>query len=319
MLKAPVRALPTAGELENLAPRSSKRRRRTPRQRQHGWLYMAPAVIFVLAMTAYPLYFAVRFSLFETQMWDAGPFVGMRNYTTLFGEKRFQTDVIASVVYVFGGVILSTACGLGLALALRHSRGVRTTILRTVVIIPWVTSEVVGAVTWRWMLNPQYGPLSHLFQVLGLPDFPNLFESGTAALVTLTLVNVWRSLAFPMLMCLGALQGVPQEIEEAAAVDGANSWQRIRYILVPAIMPVITVTVIVLTIHFLNMMVLVNDLTGGGPLGSTEILGLRLYREAFQYFNVDTAATLTMIMLIINFALAIWYFKALQRQAGGDA
>lgn len=286
-------------------------------RREHGWLYMAPAFVLVLAVTAYPLYFALQYSLHETRMWVTEDFVGLDNYTSLFADPTFHTSLLASAVYVFGGVILCTLLGTGVALALR--RGSRATrLVRTVILIPWITSEVVVAITWRWMLNPQYGPLAALFDALGLPAFPNLFASGSVALTVLVLVNVWRSLAFPMLMALAALQTVPREVEQAAEVDGANKWQRIRYVLIPSIMPVTIVTFIVLTINYFNMVVLVLDLTGGGPMGATQTLGLRLYFEAFQYFNVDTAATLTMVMLIVNFILAIWYFRALRRQAGGD-
>lgn len=279
---------------------------------------MAPAFVLVLAVTAYPLYFAAQYSVHDTRMWATDRFVGFENYTNLFADPTFLTSVVASVVYVLGGVVLCTVLGIAIALALRRGTFI-TKLVRTVILIPWITSEVVVAITWRWMLNPQYGPLAALFEALGLPEFPNLFGSGSGALATLVLVNVWRSLAFPMLMALAALQTVPREVEQAAEVDGASRWQRIRYVLIPSIMPVTIVTFIVLTINYFNMVVLVLDLTGGGPMGSTLTLGLRLYFEAFQYFNVDIAATLTMVMLIVNFVLAIWYFRALRRQSGGEA
>lgn len=312
LTRAPMDDRPTTVERPSPSPHRRRRRGST------GWPYLAPAFLLVLGVTAYPLYFALRYSLFETRMWDTGDFVGLDNFAGLAGDPNFHTNVLASAAYVFAGVVLCTTLGTGLAIALRRG-SVGTRVLRTVVLIPWITSEVVVAITWRWMLNPQYGPVTALFEFLGLPEFPNLFASGTGALIVLILVNVWRSLAFPMLMSLAALQAVPKEVEEAAEVDGASYWQRVRHVLIPSIMPVTIVTFIVLTINYFNMVVLVIDLTGGGPMGTTETLGLRLYREAFQYFNVDTAATLTMIMLIVNFILAIWYFRALRRQSGGEA
>ncbi|MGC0273144.1 carbohydrate ABC transporter permease [Pseudactinotalea sp. Z1739] len=303
---------------ESLRGKASTRRRRARLGTFTGWPYMLPAFLLVLGVTAYPLYFAARFSLFETRMWDTTEFAGFGNYQSIVTDPGFATNARATAAYVVFGVVGCTALGIGLALALRRSsKG--TKLLRTIIIIPWITSEVVVAITWRWMLNPQYGPVTAAFETLGLPPFPNLFASGVSAMAVLIVVNIWRSLAFPMLMSLAALQAVPRETEEAAEVDGANYWQRVRHILIPAIMPVTIVTVIVLTINYFNMVVLVIDLTGGGPMGRTEIFGLRLYREAFEYFNVDTAATLTMIMLVVNFALAIWYFRALRRQAGGEA
>ncbi|TDE09308.1 carbohydrate ABC transporter permease [Jiangella asiatica] len=309
---------PTLSSTDDQSRPPGTRAWRARRRRSTGWLYMAPAFLLVLAVTAYPLYFAARYSVFRMRMWEPVEFVGLDNYVHLLTEPRFLSNLVASAVYVFAGVVGCAGIGLGLALALRSgSRWQR--LLRTFILIPWITSEVVVAITWRWLLNPQYGPLTAVFERFGLPDFPNVFASETSALVALTLVNVWRSLAFPMLMFLAALQAVPKQTEEAAQVDGAGYWQRVRYVLVPAIMPVIVVTVIVLTINYFNMVVLVLDLTGGGPTGATEILGLRLYREAFEYFSVDTAATLTMVMLLINFVLAIFYFRALRRQAGGEA
>lgn len=308
--------LPSTADHDRPAGTGAGRTRR--RRRSNGWLYMAPAFLLVLVVTAYPLYFAARYSLFRMRMWEPVEFVGLDNYVHLLTEPRFLTNLFASAFYVFVGVVACAGLGLGLALALR-SGGRWVRVLRTFILIPWITSEVVVAITWRWLLNPQYGPLTSVFERLGLPDFPNVFASQTSALIALTLVNVWRSLAFPMLMFLAALQAVPKQTEEAAEVDGAGYWQRVRYVLVPSIMPVVVVTMIVLTINYFNMVVLVLDLTGGGPTGATEILGLRLYREAFEYFSVDTAATLTMVMLVINFLLAIFYFRALRRQAGGEA
>ncbi len=305
-------APPTAAAAHRAAVRVRRRRRPA------GWLYMMPAFLLVLALALYPLYFAVSYSLTETQMWNRGDFVGLDNYRALFADPRLETNLLASAVYVFVGVAVCTTAGVAIAIRLRRG-GRWVTVLRTCVLIPWITSEVVVAITWRWIFNREFGPGAAVFSALGLGDFPNLLGSPTSALVTLTLVNVWRSVAFPMLMGLAALQSVPRELEEAASLDGANKLQTIRHVLLPIMTPVLVVTVIVLTIQYFNMVVLVLDLTGGGPLGATETLGVRLYQEGFSYFNVDTAATLTVVMLAANVVLAVFYFRALRKQSGGDA
>jgi len=279
---------------------------------------MAPAFLLVLALSAYPLYFAISFSLVDAQMWNRGGFVGLQNYQALLADPRFRSNIIATVVYVVGGVAICVPIGVALAIALRRG-GWAVGIVRTCILVPWVTSEVVVAITWRWIFNRTYGPGAFIFTELGLGKFPDFLGTPTFALITLTLVNVWRSLAFPMLMSLAALQAVPKELEEAAAIDGAGRWQQVRYVLLPMITPVLIVTFIVLTINYFNMAVLVMLLTGGGPLYGTETLGLRLYKEAFTYFNIDTAAALTLFMLVINFALAVFYFRALRKQSGGEA
>jgi len=287
-------------------------------RRDHGWLYMMPAFVLVLALSAYPLYFALTYSLSKTEMWTRVRFSGLDNYRRLFADERFRTNLLATAVYVFVGVIVCAGIGVALAVALRHP-GRWNVLIRTCILVPWITSEVVLAITWRWVLDPQFGPGAFVFESLGLGHFPNFLGSPTTALVTVTLINAFRGVAFPMLMSLAALQAVPKELEEAAALDGAGRLQTIRHVLIPIITPVLIVTIIVITIHFFNMLVLILDMTGGGPLGGTETLGVRLYVEGFNLFNVGTASTLTMLMLIANLLLAVFYFRALGRQSGGNA
>ncbi len=275
---------------------------------------MLPALLLVLAMVIYPLYFALSYSVAETAFWDRIAFVGPENYLRLFRDTRFLNNLGVSAVFVFGGVAISTTIGTLLALVLR--RGFRAQgLIRTLIFIPWITSEVVSAIVWRWLLNTQYGPGPYVFGAVGLP-FGNAIGTPTAALATVTLVNVWRSVAFPMVMALAALQTISREVEDAAAVDGAGTWQKTWHITLPHIRPVLLVTIIVLTISYFNIITLILVLTGGGPLAGSEVLGLRLYKEGFEYFNIGTASAIAVVMLCINVVMAFGYFRALQTQAG---
>lgn len=287
------------------------------RRREHGWLWFAPALVLVLAFTGYPLYFALTNSFFETKIWTPVEFVGFDNYAQALADPRFHANLWISAIYVFGGALLAVVIGTLLALALRRP-GRRTSLIRAVILIPWITSEVVVGITWRWLLEPNFGPLGFIWEALGWGKFPPLLSTPATALTVLTLVNVWRAMAFPMLMSMAALQSVPRELEEAAAVDGANAFQRVTRVILPIIMPTLAITVIVMSMHFLNMVVLIIDLTGGGPAGLTEVLGLRVYREAFEYFNVDMASVFTLFTLLINMSLAVVYFLILKKQAGGE-
>ena len=278
-----------------------------------AYAWMAPAVALVTFATLYPLVFSLDYSLWKTQIFSRVRFVWFANYVTLFRDSRFWVDVYNSVFFTFIGVVISIILGLALAIMLRRQTRLNG-VYRTIILVPWVTNQVVLGLMWLWLLNPQLSPIYYLGKLMGI-HFPDLFGSPGIALWTVTIINAWRSLGFSLVMMLAALSGIPYEVEEAAEMDGCNGYQKLLSVILPIIRPTAQVVIIVLTISFFNIITIVLVMTGGGPEYATEILSIRLYKEGFLFFNISTASTLTTIMLVVNLALA-WVYRRLIRAEG---
>lgn len=280
---------------------------------REAYLWMSPAVVLVVFTTIYPLVFSVDYSLWRTIVFEKVEFVGFSNYLRLIRDSRFWLNVYNSVFFTFVGIIISLSVGFVLAVFVRTTNRVNA-IYRTVILIPWITNEVVLALMWVWLLNPTLSPVYFVARSLGIA-LPNLFGVPSTALWTVTLINAWRSLGFSLVMMLAALSAIPHEIEEAAEMDGCSRSKKLWYIIMPLVRPTAMVMAIVLTISFFNIVAIVLTMTGGGPVYGTEILSIRLYREGFVFFNIQRASALTTIMLAINLVLA-WMYKRVIRPEG---
>ncbi|HZP86407.1 MAG TPA: sugar ABC transporter permease, partial [Burkholderiales bacterium] len=171
--------------------------------------------------------------------------------------------------------------------------------------------QVVAAMVWRWLLNADYGPVAVALLDLGLPRIDPLSDPHLAMLV-LVLANVWRSVAFPMVLFLAALQGIPENLYRAARVDGIPAWMTFRRVTLPMLRPTLLVCVVILTLSDFNIVALPLVLTGGGPLDATDLVSLRLYREAFADYHIGTASALAILLFLVNIVLTIVYLRALR-------
>jgi multiple sugar transport system permease protein len=177
-----------------------------------------------------------------------------------------------------------------------------------------VTNQVVLALMWKWLLSGDFSPINHLLGQINIPPFDPLI-SIWQALPTMTFINAWRATGFALLLMLAGLAAIPQEVEEAAEIDGANRLQQILYVIIPLLKPISLACMITLTISFFNIVVLPLDLTGGGPLNATELVSLRLYREGFQYYNIATASAITVAMVTLDLFLSWIYFRMIRAEA----
>lgn len=290
-------------------------KRLPPRQRHtiEALLWMLPALLLVLFATIYPLFFSIDYSLYKTSIFKKISFVGLDNYVKLFTDERFKINVSNSLVFTFVGIAITYVLGLIVTLLLRKASRFNS-VCRTVLLIPWVTNEVVLALMWLWILNTQTSPLYYFARQFGI-TLPDFFNTPEMALSTVTVLNAIRSLGFSLVMLLAAFSAIPKEVEEAADLDGCGKMQKIWHIFLPLIKPVSMVMIIVLTISFFNIVTFVLTITGGGPVYATETLPLRLYKEGFIFFNIDTASALTTVMLIVNLTFAAIYKKLVSAES----
>ena len=220
--------------------------------RRHRFEYclLLPALAVAALVVFYPIVFAVDLSLHETSFLAKGAFIGLQHYAAFFGSAGGWQVLKNSLVLVLGSTALAIPIGLGLALLLHMKIRLKGT-LRMILVLPWVISQVITALLWKWILNVQFGLTRLVTDALGLlpVDFVGEFET---AMPTLILVNVWRTFPFAMLLLLAALQTVPRELHEAAEIDGAGAWPRFRHVTFPLIKSTVLVVAIMLSLSYFN-------------------------------------------------------------------
>ena len=262
-------------------------------------LYTAPVVLLLLVLNAYPLlrvlWECVRYVNLVNP--TVRGFAGLDNFRTVLQDDDFLPALQNTMVWTTLSVAGEYVLGLASALALARNvpgRGV----FRALIIVPWVIPIVVAGLTWSWMLTPEYGILNHWLVQLGVIRQPIAWlGQPSTALLTVTLVNIWRSFPFYTISLLAALQAVPRELHEAAAVDGAGTLMRFRVITMPHIR---TVSLILILIHVIWTAInfdFIWVMTQGGPLDASETLPIMIYRYAMQQFDVGAACALASMMM----------------------
>ncbi len=270
-----------------------------------AYLFVGPAFLLVIGIRLYPTLDAIRLSLYDMHLGRPTRFVGLENYVDLLSDQRLLLNLRVTVLFTIATVVLSFALGFLFALLLwRASRGF--TFFRTVLFLPYVIALIVVALMWRWLLDPVQGLLNFLLVAAGGDPTPFLSRPITA-LWSLVAVAVWNLYPFPMILLLAGLTAIPQELYAAARVDGVGRWQQFRDITMPLLRPTMFITLTMVTLFSLYAVDLPLALTGGGPANSTEVLGVRLYVEAFQYFNRGYASAIGVLILVINTALVVGY------------
>jgi ABC-type sugar transport system permease subunit len=279
-------------------------------KRIYPYLLIAPAMTLLAAVSLYPTLYSFWLSLHRFRRGQA-EFIGLRNYVQIFAGASFWESLWATLS--FGLIFVSLTVGLAFLLALIFNQRPRGAgFYMTIIFIPWMLSEIVSGVMFRWMFLPQFGVLQNWLGPLFGENFRFLATPG-GAMGVVTSATIWRSLAFAMLLILAGLQTIPREITEAAAIDGASRWQSFWQIVWPLVLPTTTVTVLLLSIQAVNATGMFLAITNGGPGRSTEVLSLYMYREAIEFFNFGYGAALSVIMLGMNTLLAMVYLRTMRR------
>ncbi len=276
-------------------------------------LFLLPSLVVVIAVTFYPIVYAIRVSLYQTSYLKMLKFFGVGHYVKFLQETLGWHNVLNSMVYTFGSLAVALPLGMILALMLNHDIRFRA-LFRTLIIVPWIISQIVTGLLWGWLLNPQFGPVNYFIREWFGAPFDFLGQTSSA-MPTLIMTNVWRSFPYPMLLLLAALQTVPEEFYEAAKVDGATALQRFWKVTLPLIRNTLLITTIMLSLHYFNMITLPFILTGGGPVGATDVMSLRVYREAFSFYHMGLASAIAVYIFAFNIVFSLIYIKILRTEA----
>jgi multiple sugar transport system permease protein len=298
------RSRTAAGRLAPIIEPTTVRRRGMPRI---AWLFLVPVALLLLALIAYPLIDVVWESFHYVNLTNptATGFAGFDNFMTVFQDDDILPAVRNTVVWT--GVSVAGEYALGLASAVALAGPIRgRAIFRALIIIPWIIPIVVAGLDWTWILAPDYGVLNIWLVHLSILSQPvNWLGQMQTALLTVTLANIWRSFPFYTISLLAALQAVPAELHEAAALDGARAWRRFWSISLPHLRPV---TITLVTMHIIWTSVnfdFIWVMTQGGPLNASTTLPILIYRYAMQNFDVGAACALAGMMMS---AIATMFF-----------
>ncbi|TDO94216.1 carbohydrate ABC transporter membrane protein 1 (CUT1 family) [Halanaerobium saccharolyticum] len=281
------------------------------RKRYLPYLFIMPAVIFMLLIVAYPILLTFRSSLFHEVLirpWEGVEFVGMDNFVTLIKNQEFWSSLQRTAIWTVSSVLGKTLIGLSIAILLNQKFKFRG-IYRTLILIPWVTPQVVSAIIWRWVYNGEYGMLNYVLMRLGLINTGiSWLGHKTTAFIAAVINDMWIGIPFMIVVFLSGLQGIPNELYEAAKVDGANRIQTLFKITLPQLKPVFLTATILSIIWTFNSFNIIWVLTKGGPVNATETLVIKTYKEAFGKFDIGMGSTyaVTTFILLMIFSLFYW-------------
>jgi multiple sugar transport system permease protein len=278
--------------------------------RRFAWGLFAPSLVLVVVVTILPIAQALRLSMSEAVGFEFGSFIGLENYARFFSDPLSRTNLVNTAVFTVASMALTMPLAVGLAVLLNREFPGRT-LVRTLLIMPWIISQLLAALMWRWVASPDIGPVGYALTTLAGTRV-ELFGGTTSAMVGIVLANVWRTFPYALILVLAALQTVPKDIYEAGRVDGATPFQEFRYLTLPLIQGTIVIAMIILTINAVNMVELPLILTGGGPLNATDLVGLRVFREAFQFQKFGIASAAAVVMFFINVVFSLAYIKVLR-------
>ncbi|MCU5181899.1 carbohydrate ABC transporter permease [Bacillus toyonensis] len=230
-------------------------------------------------------------------------FVGLDNYLNLFTQDSFIQALLNTLYFGIGTVVPTIVLGLGFALFFRKKfRG--SAIYQLLIFSPWVTPTVAVSIVWSLLYEPKFGAINTLLEFFGIPGLDWLKSSDTAMLAVI-IVTVWKLVGWTMIFYIGALEKVPDSLYEAASIDGANSWQKFRYVTLPMVSPTTFFLVVVNTISSVQAYDQIKILTQGGPSGSTRTLLYLFFQQGFEQFDMGSATAIAFIILIITILLSV--------------
>ncbi len=277
------------------------------------YLIALPGLLLMIGILVYPIIWGFVLSAQELNLASLRPprFVGLKNYLSLSGDPFFRKALIQTIVFVIVSLVLEFIIGLCLALLLQQRFSGYNT-LRGIVLLPWMMAPVVTAFVWSWLLNGSYGIINYILLKAGIvSESVNWLSSKHLALLVVIFVDVWRSTPFVTLVLLAGLQGISEQLYEAAKIDGAGPLRRLFSVTLPLLKPAVTVALLMRTMMALRFFDIVWIMTRGGPAGNTEMLGTFAYKKSMLAFRMGYGSSVTTIIFFLSFLMSLGYIKIL--------
>lgn len=291
------------------------------REQRTGWLLLAPALLVLAVVYAYPVVRSFWLSLFTQNLGtELKPvFSGLDNYARMVQDGRFWQTIGNSLVFTISSLLLELILGMGIALVLNQAFRGRGTV-RTIAILPWALPTALIATTWAWIFNDQFGVLNDILMRLGIIHAGiNWLGEPTPAMLSVIVADVWKTTSFIAILLLAGLQSIPQDLYEAHAIDGASPWQSFRQITLPLLMPQILIAALFRFAQAFGIFDLIAVMTSGGPGGATETVSLYIYATIMRYLDFGYGAALvviTFLILVLMVAIAVFILSKLRTVTG---
>ncbi|WP_457946707.1 carbohydrate ABC transporter permease [Pseudarthrobacter sp. alpha12b] len=292
-------------------------RRRFSEENISKVLFVVPAGIYLALFFGYPVLknVSMSFQAYTTKTFFTGaaPWVGLDNYTTVLQSNLFTPALVNTALFTVGSIAGQFVIGLALASFFRR-RFRLSNFLRSMLLLPWLLPLIVGSATWRSILDQDSGILNRFLEATGLIHDPiPWLTSPAVALSAVVLVNIWVGIPFNVTILYGGLQDIPEELYEAAALDGATGWKAFRHITWPNLRPVVSVVLVLGVVYTLKVLDIILGLTNGGPANATQTLAVRSYQTSFVDFQFGVGAAYSNILILISLLFAIIYLRANRR------
>ncbi len=295
------------------------------KQQLVGWLFLAPAIAYLLFAFALPIVYNVMLSFEKTSPATianfTAPYAGLDNYHYIFNDPPSRTAIVHTFEFTFGSLVGQFIIGFALAL-LFSLRFPGRTFARSLIIVPWLLPLIVTGVIFRFMFQAEGGAVNQLLKTVGLTHHSiQWLNDPHLAFWTILIANIWLGIPFFTLLLYSALQDVPLEVKEAAVIDGAGAWQRLRLVVVPIILPVIEVTLLLGFVFTVKVFDLVIGLSGGGPANSTQLITTWSYNLSFGLAGTfGQGAALNNVLLVLALICSpvyLWLSRGSLRSSSG--
>lgn len=304
--------------MESVAKRKKKSKNgRSYNLAQTRWTpvwFLLPAVIIIAAVVLYPLIYEFKMSFENVTILNLKsgkyPFVALSNYKQILTDTLFYSTLLRTVVWTVINVTFHVTIGLFLAVLLNRKLPGKS-IIRVLLILPWAVPQYIAALTWKGMFNVEYGAVNIILTSLfgngaAISWLSNPKWSFVAAIIT----NIWLGIPFMMMIALGGLQSIPQELYEAADMDGATGWQKFRNIVLPLLKPVMTPAIVLGTVWTFNQVNVIYIITSGAASEDAQILVTLVYKKAFEYMRYGYSAAFSVIIFLILLSFSSVFIKA---------
>ncbi len=271
-------------------------------------------MLFLLAFIAYPLASTIQLALTNAR----GTFVGVANLSAVAGDPLTLRAFRITLLYVFGSIVFQMLIGTAAGIVLdRPFKG--RAVLRALILVPWIVPGVVAATTWAWMLHTEFGVINYMLVEAGIIERAiGWLVRGDTVIPSLIVVNTWKLYPFVAIMVLAGLQGIDRTLYEAARVDGATWWQEIAHITLPQLRAVLLAVLLLLTIWGFNAITIIYTMTRGGPANRSLIVPIQIFREAFEFFDFNRAAAISVWLLGLLVVLIAVYLRLFGREEAAD-
>ena len=280
--------------------------------------FLAPAIVFMVAMFAYPLFYNIWMSVTDfrvaTFLTGVAPFVGIDNYLDLFRNKTFYSALWLTGIFTAISIAGQMTIGMLLALFFWRSFPLNAT-MRALLLAPWLLPLVVSSSVWQWMFQQDYGVINYVLTSLGISGskIPWLVDP-TNALISVIITNIWIGIPFSMAVFHSGLQALPREILEADELDGAGKFQRFFLVILPLLRPLTAIVFVLSVTYTVKVFDLIYVMTGGGPADATQTLAIFSFKLSFKIFDFGHGAAVGNVLVVISLFFAYFYIRSFRRQ-----